>query len=99
MTQLEDTSPAAVPVPLRLGRRLSLISLGLAALVLVILGGAGYAGYEAGLTQRDSQARATQAADLDQQYQLGVADIAAGRYQVAQARFEYILQLNPQYRD
>jgi tetratricopeptide (TPR) repeat protein len=97
MTQIEDTAP--VPAPLRLGRRLSLLSLGMLALVLAILAGAGYAGYEAGLTQRNSQARATQAADLDQQYQLGVADIAAGRYQVAQARFEYILQLDPQYRD
>ena len=99
MTQIEDTSPAPVPVPLRLGRRLPLIGFGIVILVLVILSGAGYAGYEAGLTQRDSQARATQAADLDQQYQLGLADIAAGRYQVAQARFEYILQLDPQYRD
>ena len=69
------------------------------ALVFVILSGAAYAGYQAGLTQRDLQARATQAADLDQQYQLGLGDIDAGRYQVAQARFEYILQLNPQYRD
>jgi tetratricopeptide (TPR) repeat protein len=99
MTQIEDTSPAPVPVPLRLGRRLSLLGLGMVVLVLVILAGAGYAGYQAGLTQRDSQARATQAADLDQQYQLGQGDIAAGRYQVAQARFEYILQLDPQYRD
>jgi|SRR5579859_120054 len=103
MTQIEDTSPASaaapMPVPLRLGRQLPLIGLGIVVMVLVILAGAGYAGYEAGLTQRDSQARATQAADLDQQYQLGLADIAAGRYPVAQARFEYILQLDPQYRD
>jgi len=102
MTHIEDTSPApaASPaVPLRLGRRLPLIGLGVVVLVLVVLAGAGYAGYQAGLTQRDSQARATQAADLDQQYQLGLGDIAAGRYPVAQARFEYILQLNPQYRD
>ncbi len=99
MTQIEDTSPAPAPLPLRLGRRLPLISLGSLALLLVILAGAAYAGYQTGLAQRDSQARATQAADLDRQYQLGVGDLAAGRYQVAQARFEYILQLDPHFRD
>ncbi len=97
MTQLEDTSPA--PAPLRLGRRLSLIGLGTLVLFLLVLGGAGFAGYQAGLAQRDTQARATQATDLEHQYQLGLADVAAGRYEVAQARFEYILQLDPQYRD
>jgi tetratricopeptide (TPR) repeat protein len=99
MTQIEDTSPAPVALPLRPGRRLPLIGLGVAVLVLVVLSGAAYAGYQAGLSQRDSQARATQAADLERQYELGQGDIAAGRYQVAQARFEYILQLDPHFRD
>lgn len=94
-TPIEDTSPA----PLRLGRRLPLIGLGIAALVLFVLSGAGYAGYQAGLAQRDTQARATQAADLELQYELGTGDMAAGRYPVAQARFEYILQLDPHFRD
>ena len=99
MTQIEDTSPVPVPLPLHLGRRLPLIGLGITALVLVVLAGAAYAGYQAGLAQRDSQARATQAADLERQYELGQGDMAAGRYQVAQARFEYILQLDPHFRD
>ena len=99
MTSIEDTTP--VPVPLRpgLGRRLTLITVAIVALVLVVLAGSAYAGYQAGLTQRDTQARATQAADLALQYQLGQGDLAAGRYEVAQARFEYILQLDPHYRD
>jgi tetratricopeptide (TPR) repeat protein len=97
MTPIEDTTPA--PAPLRLSRRLPLIGFGIFLIVVVILLGAGFAGYQAGLSQRDIQARASQAADLDQQYQLGLSDIAAGRYQVAQARFEYILQLDPGYRD
>jgi tetratricopeptide (TPR) repeat protein len=99
MTSIEDTTPAPASLRPRLGRRLTLISLVILALVLVVLAGSAYAGYQAGLTQRDTQARATQAADLDLQYRLGQADIAAGRYEVAQARFEYILQLDPHYRD
>ena len=99
MTQIEDTPSTPARLPMRLGRRLSLIGLSTVLLVVVVLGSAGYAGYQAGLSQRDSQARATQSADLDRQYQLGVSDQAAGRYEVAQARFEYILQLDPQYRD
>ena len=99
MTSIEDTTPAPVPFRPRLGRRVTLISLALLAAVLVVLAGSAYAGYQAGLTQRDTQGRATQAADLALQYQLGQTDVAAGRYEVAQARFEYILQLDPNYRD
>src|SRR5438270_10584433 len=99
MTQIEDTSPVPGQRPLRLGRRVSLIIVGLLALTVVVLAGAGYAGYQAGLTQRDAQARATQDTDLARQYALGQADLVAGRYAVAQARFEYILQLDPHYQD
>lgn len=82
-----------------LGRRLSLIGLATVALLLLVLAGAAYAGYQAGLTQRQAQFEATQAADLQLQYELGVADLAAGRNEVAIARFEYIVRLDPQYRD
>jgi len=99
MSSIEDTTPAAVPLPPRSARRLTLISLLIIALVLAVLAGSAFAGYQAGLTQRDTQARATQAADLNLQYTLGQSDVAAGRYEVAQARFEYILQLDPHYRD
>ncbi len=82
-----------------LGRRLSLIGLATVALLVLVLAGAAYAGYQAGLTQRQAQFEATQAADLQLQYELGVADLAAGRNEVAIARFEYIVRLDPQYRD
>ncbi len=81
------------------GRRLSLIGLATVALLVLILAGAAYAGYQAGLTQRQAQFEATQAADLQLQYELGVADLAAGRNEVAIARFEYIVRLDPLYRD
>ena len=99
MTSIEDTTPAPASIRARLGRRLTFISLAIVTLVLLVLAGSAYAGYQAGLTQRDGQARATQAADLALQYALAQGDVAAGRYEVAQARFEYILQQDPHYRD
>jgi tetratricopeptide (TPR) repeat protein len=99
MSQIEDTSPAPAHREIPLGRRLSLIGLGTTLLLLIVLSGAAYAGYQAGLLQQQQQYRATQAADLQLQYDLGLGDLAAGRYEVAIARFEYIVQLDPQYRD
>lgn len=34
---------------------------------------------------------------LEEQYKLGVADLAAGRYAVARQRFEAVIQYNPEY--
>jgi tetratricopeptide (TPR) repeat protein len=99
MSQIEDTSPAPAWGEIPLGRRLSLIGLGTALLLLIVLSGAAYAGYQAGLLQQQQAYRATQAADLQLQYDLGLGDLAAGRYEVAIARFEYIVQLDPQYRE
>jgi tetratricopeptide (TPR) repeat protein len=88
-----------VPGALSVRRRLSLIGVATVLLLIIVLSGAGYAGYQAGLTQRDTQFRETQAADLALQYDLGLEDLAAGRYEVAAARFEYIVQLDPNFRD
>ena len=99
MSTVEDTSPVPAAGALSIRRRLSLIGLAGALLLILILSGAGYAGYQAGLTQREAQYEATQAADLLLQYDLGMADLAAGRYEVAAARFEYIVKLDPAYRD
>jgi tetratricopeptide (TPR) repeat protein len=95
----EDTKPAPAEGRTLLGRPLPLIGLGLMILLLVVLATAAYAGYQAGLTQRGAQWQATQSAELELQYNLGVQELAAGRYEMAAARFEYILQLNPTYRD
>jgi tetratricopeptide (TPR) repeat protein len=54
-------------------------------------------GYATGLDDRDQQIQATQSAELQHQYDLGVADLAANRYSVAAERFEYILNRDPQF--
>jgi len=99
MSNFQDTSPTPARVELPLGRRLWLIVLGSVSLLLLVLAGAAYAGYQAGLTQRQAQFEATQAADLQLQYELGLADLAAGRNELAIERFESIVRLDPHYLD
>jgi tetratricopeptide (TPR) repeat protein len=101
MSLSEDTSSSAtIPIAertARLRRPAALAALAFACLLLTVVGGAGFAGYRAGMTQRDSQIQATRTTDLKQQYDLGVGDLAAGRYTLAVERFEYILNLDPGY--
>jgi tetratricopeptide (TPR) repeat protein len=99
MSQFEDTSPAPKRAARPRARKILLIGLAAIGVVMAALATAGYAGYQVGTSQRETAARFTQAVDLQNQYELGLGDMAAGRYEVAQARFEYILQLDPQYRD
>jgi len=79
-------------------RPASVIGLSFACCILLtVMGSATWGGYQAGLAQRESQLRATQSVELKLQYDLGVTDIAAGRYTVAVERFQYILKIDPDY--
>ncbi len=56
-----------------------------------------YSGYQAGIEQR-TQFESTQVAqEAQRQFELGVQDMEAGRYETARQRFEYVIQLNPAY--
>ncbi|HEX7973186.1 MAG TPA: hypothetical protein VF498_02165 [Anaerolineales bacterium] len=68
----------------------------LAALLggLFVAGGA-LAGYQAGQQARQAQAGGQDT--LQEQYQLALQDVSAGRYEVARQRLEYILSQNPVY--
>lgn len=95
----EQTQPhptQAGPPPSRWRSPVTLLALALlTAGVLVALAGA--AGYAAGLSLRDS-ARATMVAQAAlEQFNLGVADFQAGRYELARQRFEYLLSIDPNY--
>ncbi len=93
----ENTSPPAASRAARLTRPLSLLGLSFTCILLVVLGGAVLAGYRAGLSRQDEQRRATEAVELKQQYDLGIADLAAGRYALAAERFQYLLTRDPNY--
>ncbi|HEX9795722.1 MAG TPA: hypothetical protein VGA52_01905 [Anaerolineales bacterium] len=72
-----------------------LLGLGLAA--LVILSASAGTGYLLG-SEEHSMAQATeQAGLLQEQFDLGVADLEEGRLQTARQRFEHILSIDPAY--
>ena len=54
-------------------------------------------GYSSGQSQRRSQLAGSLARAADEQFQLGVQDLAAGRYELARQRFEYVIQQDPSY--
>lgn len=74
-----------------------LIGLGLAAVLIIVIGGAVWLGIRAGQSQRSAEARATQTVELRKQYDLGLTDLAAGRFELAAERFEFILVTDPAY--
>jgi tetratricopeptide (TPR) repeat protein len=74
-----------------------LLGVGLLGVLVLVVSGAALQGYLVGQTQRTHDAQATLAADLKTQYDLGVADLAAGHYDLAAQRFEYIVALDPAY--
>ena len=70
--------------------------LSLLALVGIALLSA-YGGYQSGINERMSYETTLVAQQAQQQYELALQDIAEGRYEVAQQRLEYVIQLNPNY--
>lgn len=95
----EQSPPPLETRPSRRPRPLSVLGLAFAAILIVVLGVATYAGYRAGLDDRHAQAQATQTADLQRQFQLGLEDLAQERYSMAAQRFQYIVNLDPSFPD
>ena len=99
-TDLHVTSPTpATGRRERQARRWGLVVLGLALLLAIVLAGAVVGGYQAGVAQREASWEATRAYEVEHQYALGLADLQSGHYELAAARFEYVLDLDPNYRD
>lgn len=91
----EGSAPEKASPPKKMPRGL-IFGIGLLVLLLVA-GFSGYGGYQSGIQQR-LVAQATQiSTQLDDQYQLGLQDLTAGRYDIARQRFEFILQNRPDY--
>jgi tetratricopeptide (TPR) repeat protein len=74
-----------------------LLALGVAVIFgLATLGGA-LAGYRSGVNERQSAAAEQAVLSLEEQYNLAVEDLAAGHFEVAKQRLEYILAIDPAY--
>lgn len=54
-------------------------------------------GYSAGVNQRDADQQSALAGQADEQFNLGVEDLAAGRFEIARQRFEYVSRIDPGY--
>ena len=78
------------------GGRLRLaFALLLGLLVFASLGALG--GAQAGIQAREDQERLDRAVEAVAQYQLGDRDLAAHQCEIARQRFEYVIELNPNY--
>jgi hypothetical protein len=67
------------------------------ALVILVIGISGLVGYLVGTNQgREMRAEAVKAI-TDEQFQLALDDLDAGRFDIARQRFEYISKLDPTY--
>jgi tetratricopeptide (TPR) repeat protein len=66
-------------------------------LAIAVALGSGYAGWLSAIQQRQALAAENNQALLDEQFDLGTRDLAEGRLQVAQQRFEFILARDPRY--
>jgi len=64
---------------------------------LLVLGVAGLAGYWTGLERRASAEASLSNQALHEQFELGVEDLLAARYEIARQRFDYILSVDPNY--
>jgi tetratricopeptide (TPR) repeat protein len=69
----------------------------LAASIMVLLGA--LLGFQSGSQNQEIIQTKIIEQTLKEQYDLGVQDLEAGRYEVARQRFEYILKHNPSYPD
>jgi len=89
----EETLPGVAAPPADL-RPWILIGLGVAAAAVILLIAAG-SGYQSGLAAAEATRSGVSSSAAEEQFNLGVEDLLAGRYDLARQRFEYILSLDP----
>ncbi len=75
------------------------VALAASCMCLAIVSLAGFAGIRDEVEALGTQAVEVQATDVANQYQRGVADMAAGDYELAGERFAYVLTEIPNYQD
>jgi tetratricopeptide (TPR) repeat protein len=98
-----DTSPVHVastvekPVAKKRKRRGWLWIGGALLAVVLVLGISALLGYQQGIKQRTAMEQAQTQLAVAEQFELGLQDMEAGRYEVARQRFEYVINLAPDY--
>jgi hypothetical protein len=89
--------PAAAPASGKRSFPLRWLAL-LGVLVLLAIGAASaYGGYQSALSQRVAAGATQSAAQVQEQFALGMQDMEARRFDLARQRFEYVIQMDPSY--
>jgi len=88
----QPTEPSAIAGPSLLRRLRGPLLLLAVALVL-----GGISGYLVGTRQREATQREAVAERALEQFNLGIEDLQAGRFELARQRFEYVIRLDPTY--
>jgi len=90
--------PSAQTKPPKRGFPLTrvLILVGILALLAIATVSA-YAGYRSGIDMRVQAGTSLVSEAVDEQFNLGLQDMQAGRYDMARQRFEYVIQIDPNY--
>jgi tetratricopeptide (TPR) repeat protein len=73
-----------------------LVTISLVALLLIAASSA-VGGYFSGINERTNFEVTQVAQQVEEQYQLGLEDMQAKRYEMARQRFEYVIKLDPNY--
>jgi hypothetical protein len=97
-----DTAPTVIaPPPQKPPKKRSSSWILWGLLAILVLGifiiAGGFLGYQQGIDDRTNFEAQQVAAAVREQYDLGVEDLAAGRFEVARQRFDYVLQNDPNY--
>lgn len=93
----DDTSPRLPPAPSLAGTParsllLLVVMAGMLCICIAAVGLAGFAGYRDGLAINEARATRTVAAEIAQQYAAGVENMDQGLFELAIARFEWIVE-------
>jgi tetratricopeptide (TPR) repeat protein len=95
------SSDMNAPSPEKPGKKrgASWILWGLLAILVfaIFVAAGGYIGYHQGIDERTSFEAAQVSSAIEEQYNLGLQDMETGNYEVARQRFDYVIQINPNY--
>jgi hypothetical protein len=66
-------------------------------LLIAVIALSGYLGYQEGIDRRTGFEITQESQTLKEQFDLGVQDMEAKRYEIARQRFEYVIEIDPNY--
>ncbi len=94
---LESNVPDQTPKPGKKRGTWGLIAIGGILFLVAVAAISGFAGYNSGISLRTAAQETQVVSTAKEQFELGVQDLSEGQYFRARQRFEYVIQLNPDY--